>query len=53
MRVILQKYSDGFIYKEDDNTYTIETSVGISNGKTLEDALKKLSAKTKVKRKKK
>lgn len=44
-RINLQSFSDGYIYRNDDRTYTVETSLGIGNGATVEQALKDLSKK--------
>lgn len=44
-RINLQRYSDGYLYKNQDNTYTVETSLGNGNGATVEQALKDLSQK--------
>lgn len=45
MRVNLQRFSDGYIYRNNDRTYTVETSLGTGNGATVEQALKDLSKK--------
>lgn len=45
MRVNLQPYSDGNIYRNQNGTYTVETSLGTGNGATVEQALKDLSHK--------
>lgn len=46
-RLKLQNYSDGAIYKNQDSTYTVETSLGKSTAKTVELAIKGLVKKTK------
>lgn len=44
-RVNLQPYNDGFIYRNNDGTYTVETPLGKGHGDTVEKALKDFSNK--------
>lgn len=49
-RFKLQNYSDGAIYRNQDGTYTVETSLGSSNGNTVEIAISRLVKRTRAKK---
>ena len=53
MKYILQRYSDGHIFKHTDGSYSVETSQGKGKGKNVKEALKSLSEEIKVKKEKK
>ena len=48
MRINLQPYNNGAIYRNDNGTYTVETPLGSGSGATVELALRDLSDKLNV-----